>query len=592
MAKIKLLSEKTINQIAAGEVVDRPISVIKELVENSLDAKATSIIVEIEEGGHNLISISDNGHGIEKEQLELAVERHATSKLDESDINNIIHFGFRGEALPSIASVSKLKIVSRTQNSNNAWEISVNGGEKSGIKPASREIGTTVEVRDIFSYTPARLKFLKSQRSEVSAALDLIHKFALVNDGVSFKLISNSKQIYEVNSDDHSTSEVKLSEILGEDFIKNSVQFSSANHFAKVYGYAGLPTLNASSGVYQHYFVNHRPIKDKLLLTAVKVAYQNLIPHGKYPKIVVFLEVDPYRVDVNVHPTKAEVRFRDSNEIKDLIVSAVRGALKSKLYAASSTVSPIKSFENHPKQVESKPAYEIQSPNAFSNVLQKPIQTESYIIAESVDSVFQAPTKIPQLFEEPPLGYAKCQIGNTYIIAETKEGLIIVDQHAAHERLVLENIKEQIAKGDIKSQRLLIPEVISMPKNLLALLQDNLESLAKLGIVIEVSSDKDVKVLQLPTVFSKLNTKELIIDIAEYLLEHGGTDIVDQKREFILGNIACHSSIRAGRKMNIEEMNALLRDIEKTPFSGQCNHGRPTYTKLSINDLEKIFERA
>ena len=305
MAEIKLLSERTINQIAAGEVVDRPISVIKELVENSLDAKSTKIVVEIEEGGHNLISISDNGYGIEKDQIALAVERHATSKLDEADINNIIHFGFRGEALPSIASVSKLKIISRVQGSNDAWELNVNGGEKSPLKPASRDFGTTVEVRDIFSFTPARLKFLKSQKSEVSAALDLIHRFSLVNDDVSFKLIANGKVVYDIAADDQSSAETKLAEIVGEDFIKNSVHFSKEMESIKVYGFAGLPTLNASSGVHQYYFVNRRSIKDKILLTAVKIAYQNLIPHGRYPKIVLFLELDPYRVDVNVHPTKA-----------------------------------------------------------------------------------------------------------------------------------------------------------------------------------------------------------------------------------------------------------------------------------------------
>lgn len=591
MAKIKLLSEKTINQIAAGEVVDRPIAVIKELVENSIDAKATKIIVEIEEGGHNLISISDNGFGIEKEQLSLALERHATSKLDESDINKIIHFGFRGEALPSIASVSKLKIISKAQGSDDAWEISVNGGEKSSIKPASRDYGTTVEVRDIFSFTPARLKFLKSQRSEVTAAQDLIYKFALANENVSFKLISNGKITLDIAATIESSAETQLVEIMGKDFIANSIQFSGENEFAKVYGYAGLPTLNSGSSLNQYYFVNNRSIKDKILITAVKVAYQNLIPHGRYPKIVLFVELDPYKVDVNVHPTKAEVRFRDANEVKSLIISTIRSALKDKLYAASSSVGS-NYVVNKNRSYNYEPAkhivQDIQNPNMFV----RPITTDNNFISEPIKQTYQSPANTNRLFDEPPLGYAKCQIGNTYIISETKEGLIIVDQHAAHERLVLEKIKEQLSNGNIKSQQLLLPEVIELSSSCIFKLSEYQDQLEKFGFAMQVISEKVIHITQIPTIFGKLEIQEFMKDIAEYLLEHDGVDIIQEKKDFILGNIACHSSIRAGRKMNIEEMNALLREIERTPFSGQCNHGRPTHTKLTIGDLEKIFERS
>ncbi len=591
MAKIKLLSEKTINQIAAGEVVDRPIAVIKELVENSIDAKATKIIIEIEEGGHNLISISDNGFGIEKEQLSLALERHATSKLDESDINKIIHFGFRGEALPSIASVSKLKITSKAQGSEDAWEISVNGGEKSQIKPASHDYGTTVEVRDIFSFTPARLKFLKSQRSEISAAQDLIYKFALANENVSFKLISNGKTILEIAATEESSAETQLTEIMGKDFIANSIHFSGENEFARVYGYAGLPTLNSGSSLNQYYFVNNRSIKDKILITAVKVAYQNLIQHGRYPKIVLFVELDPYKVDVNVHPTKAEVRFRDANEIKSLIISTIRSTLKDKLYAASSTVSS-NYVVNQTRSYNYEPTKHIVQNIQNSNMYVRSVSNDKNIISEPVKQTYQAPSNTNQLFDEPPLGYAKCQIGNTYIISETKEGLIIVDQHAAHERLVLEKIKEQLAHGNIKSQQLLLPEIIELSSSCISKLAEYQEQLEKFGFAMQVISEKSLHITQIPTIFGKLEIQEFIKDIAEYLLEHDGVDIIQEKKDFILGNIACHSSIRAGRKMNIEEMNALLREIERTPFSGQCNHGRPTHTKLTIGDLEKIFERS
>jgi len=588
MSKIKLLSERTINQIAAGEVVERPTSVIKELVENSLDAGASQITVELENGGHNLIRISDNGSGIAKDDLSIAVERHATSKLDESDINKIINFGFRGEALPSIASVCKLRIISKTPDSTDAWEINVNGGEKSSPMPSSREVGTTIEVRDIFSYTPARLKFLKSVKSEVLAASELINKFALANESVSFKLISNSKVIIDLKSSDDACVELQVQEIFGSDFIKNSVQFHEESPITKIHGFAGVPTNNASNSIYQHFFVNKRPVKDKLIQNAIRVAYQNLIPGGRYPKIICFLEIDTYRVDVNVHPAKTEVRFRDQNEIKDLIIRVIRNAIKTKVYQ-NYTPPP------RPTSAQINIANDFYAPrpsvSQISSAFNEPVPSYTAPTYSPTQPAVAAAIIHQEIIPEPPLGHAKCQIANMYIISENKDGIIITDQHAAHERIVLERMKESLKNNSIQSQKLLIPHQINMPAAMVDKFTQYSEQLASLGLVYTTTSNKIIEVLETPTLMGNLALEELFHDIGEYLIEHEGIEILEEKSEYILGNMACHSSIRAGRKMNMDEMNALLRQIESTPLAEQCNHGRPTYQKMTLADLAKLFER-
>lgn len=582
--QIKILSEKSINHINAGEVVERPISVVKELVENSLDAGATEVIVEMENGGRNLISISDNGHGISKDQLSIAIQRHATSKLDESDINNICNYGFRGEALPSIASISNMTITSKLDGSNDSWALEVKGGEKETLRPASCNVGTTVEVRDIFSFTPARLKFLKSVASENLAAVDLLQKFAIANPKIKFKLIldNKTKLNYSNVSENY---EGRAVEILGNDFLNNYNKFEYQGTDFKIWGFAGLPTFNKNTTSYQYFFVNGRSIKDKVLISAVKVAYLNLIPHGRHCAAIVFVEMSPYLVDVNVHPTKAEVRFRDPDYIKSAIIKSIRDSLKETNVQTSSEIS--QKFFKGIQNVSYTPRPSI-STFAQAREIYEPQKLRTY---EPPKVTVNENTTLPSIEEEPELGYAKCQIGNMYIIAENKDGLILVDQHAAHERLVLEKMKSQLESGKISSQILLVPEIIDLDEKLAYALISHKDDLQKLGIQIDKMGNSGVAVREVSSILGKVNIKELIIDLAEFIDEHGDSSFLKEKIDLILGNIACHSSVRAGRKLGIDEMNAVLRQMESTQFASQCNHGRPTFTKISLNDLHKLFER-
>lgn len=580
MTEIKLLSEKTINQIAAGEVVDRPASVIKELVENSIDAGASEVIVKIEHGGKNLIAVIDNGRGIKKEELPLALERHATSKLDENDINNILYFGFRGEALPSIASIAKMKIITKHQGENDAWQVEIIGGEKGKITPASRVQGCTIEVRDIFCFTPARLKFMKSEKSENSATIDLMQKFALVNADVAFKLYIDEKLALDINPKNFKSLKEKSTKILGKEFVENALEFSGEIKNIKIHGLACVPTYNKQTAGSIYTFVNGRPIKDKIVHIALKTAYQNLIPSGRFPAVLLFLEINPYYVDVNVHPTKAEVRFRDTEEVRNFISTTIRNVIRNNFTQTSSTVA---NFTNNILQRKSEYTY------AVANDMQRPIalETRSNVLQEPVRAAYIAPQI--QIEEAHPLGYAKCQIGLNYIIAEAADGLILVDQHAAHERITLELMKKELASGKVRSQILLIPEIVELAQT--NLLFEHITEIEKFGFVFEKHGSDGILVRQVPEILQRENIKKFVEDLADYIGENGNVNLVAERSDEILSNIACHGSIRSGRKMTIEEMNHLLRQIEKTSFSSQCNHGRPTFTKLTVKDLEKIFER-
>lgn len=586
MTKIKLLSDKTINQIAAGEVIDRPISVIKELVENSIDAGATEITVIMECGGRNLISISDNGSGINKDDLPMALERHATSKLDESDINNITHFGFRGEALPSIASIAKMRITTKHKKSNEAWQIEIIGGEKGNIIPATRAYGTTIEVRDIFCFTPARLKFLKSEKSENSAAIDLMQKFALANKDVSFKLYLDEKLALDINPKNFTTIKERASKILGKEFMENALEFSGEIKNIKIHGLACVPTYNKQTAASIHTFVNGRPVRDKIIHIALKTAYQNLIPSGRFPAALLFIEINPYYVDVNVHPTKAEVRFRDSEELRHFVSTTIRNVIRNNFTQTSSTVS---NFTNDILQKKSEFVYRA------ANELQRPITfvtQEPAVVQEPVRSIFTAPQiQIEEVVHSYPLGFAKCQIGLNYIVAEAEDGLILVDQHAAHERITLELMKAELLKGKVRSQILLIPEIVELSHASLQKFFEHIVEVEKFGFVFEKHGGDSVLVRQVPALLQKDNTIQFVKDLADYIAENDNVNLIAERSDEILSNIACHGSIRSGRKMTIEEMNHLLRQIEKTSFSAQCNHGRPTFTKLTVKDLEKIFER-
>ena len=632
---IRILTTNTINKIAAGEVVDRPLSVVKELVENSIDAGATEIEIEISRGGRNFIAVTDNGKGIKKDEIELALERHATSKLNEEDISNIQYLGFRGEALPSIAAVSKLRIMSKYHECDDAWEIEVTGGEKSSLKPIAKNIGTTIQVKDLFFSTPTRLKFLKSEASETSASIELVNKLALSKENISFRLTSNEKVIVDTKAQDVSIldSSQRLEDILGKKFIDNSIKFFLEEEEIKIYGYASIPTYNSATSLNQHFFINKRFVRDKVLSIAVKAAYRNLIPHNRFPQIVLYLDIDPKLVDVNVHPTKAEVRFRDSQKIKGVIISAIRAAISEaelmsnnelandairlfkpqgmpytkhrqeynkvldKLFISNENLtrqqglknlinnhediignsanSNFSEYDNTHKEISDKKVEE----RYLSNFVENEIEQKS--IAQNYSTTNQ----------EYPLGFAKCQIDKTYIVAEKSGSLILVDQHAAHERLTLEKIKEQLKNGKVESQILLIPEIIELGKVLTEEIMQKKDNLRIFGLIIERNGISQILVRQIPVVFQNLDISNFVKSIAENSYLFDDIELINEKIDEIWGNIACHSSIRAGRILNLEEMNALLRQIEQTSFSEQCNHGRPTFIKLEMKDIRKIFER-
>lgn len=667
-SKIKFLSEKAINQIAAGEVVERPISVVKELVENSLDSGATSIKVEIISGGRNLIRVSDNGYGIIKDDLYRAIKRHATSKLDEEDISNITNLGFRGEALPSIASVSKMRITSRHKDANEAWEIYIEGSSESDVKPAARQSGTTVEVRDLFCFTPARLKFLKSENHETSACVDLINRFAISFYHVSFELIIDGKRYIEACGTDGciSSDSSKLLSILGKEFVDNSVFFEFSESGHRVFGYTSIPTYNHATSNKQFIYVNNRVIKDKLVVYIIRNAYRDLIPSGRYPSIILFIELPFSEVDVNAHPTKTEVRFKNEKLLHSCITKAIRNAIAAsgprsstvieekaisyikaqnseilqdnikltasdiftkkeskqsendidnlsaakqipntgKMHDILSEDSRLKRFTNLPKpnsnEVVTSKGLEIsQGSIPFRDSMRMPeVHIKSQDILDAHDSTAPVKSSVKistsneTLDKKQFLGFAKCQINNMYIIAENYEGIIIVDQHAAHERITLQKLRAQIKNGCLEMQLMLVPEVVELRPALVNQILAKKSELERFGFFIDRNGAAQIAVTRVPAILPEsVDLKGLMVDLAEHIDEFDDIAVVDAKIEKILSTIACHNSVRAGRKLSIDEMNAVLREMETVAFSGQCNHGRPTYTKFALKDLEKIFER-
>lgn len=654
---IRLLSDKTINRIAAGEVVERPLSVVKELVENSIDASATEIQIEFNRGGRNLIIITDNGIGISKQDLPIALQRHATSKLDEENIDSIQYLGFRGEALPSIASVSRMKIISCMAGTNDPWEINVEGGIQKYIKPAAHKIGTTIEVRDLFCFTPTRLKFLKSEANETSLCIDLINRFALAYPTIEFKLsINNNKDVICFNKHkDIREDDTRVISVLGKSFIENSLKVNYSRGDIKIWGYTSLPTYNHATTGQQYFYVNNRIIKDKLISIALKAAYANLIVSGRFASALLFIEIPFTDVDVNAHPTKIEIRFKDENLIKSYIIDAIRSTISSGgLRHSTDTINKTVDYlikqninDNNIKEKALKANYMLnkgldfsnetdisvnQRPKDFSNLkqnndnftlknsysndrvlvnsdnikLQSSIQTRDNECKEAELSFSKEKTinhKELKNDNDTPnqtaaeadsfrlLGQAKFQIGLTYIVSETKDGLIIVDQHAAHERLVLQKMKQQLSQGKLATQLLLIPEVLDLGAALVSQMLSKTEELKNFGIVIDRNGITEIIVREIPAILGDININKLILDVAENIAMFNSSDTIAEKIEEIYADIACYSSIRAGRKLSIEEMNAILRDMENTPFSSQCNHGRPSYTKFSIKDLDKIFER-
>ena len=587
---IRQLSEATVNRIAAGEVVERPASVVKELVENALDAGARRIDVLTDGGGRRLIRVTDDGEGMTRTDLTLAVERHATSKLADDDLVLIRTLGFRGEALPSIGAVARLTLASRTKDGE-AHEIFVEGGAVSGPSPASfrghSQQGTRAEVRELFYATPARLKFLKSARSEDLATLDVIKRQAMARPDVAFTLTMDGRRALDLEAgrDLLESRLTRLARIMGRDFHDNAVKVEAVREGVRLSGYAGLPTYNRANAQMQFLFVNGRPVRDKLLIGAVRGAYADFLARDRHPALALFLECDPAFVDVNVHPAKTEVRFRDAGLVRGLIVGALKHTLAEAGHRASTTVAgaALSAFQRQAPTFSSAyqpSSYAVREPGSL-------FQGAASVISARVEDapVEAAPSSAT------PLGVARAQLHETYVVAQTEDGIVIVDQHAAHERLVYERMKKALADGGIARQPLLIPEVVELDPAEVSRVVARAAELAELGLVIEAFGPDAVMVREIPAMLGKLDVKGLMRDLADEIAETGNALSLKERLEEVSGTLACHMSVRAGRRLNAEEMNALLREMEATPHSGQCNHGRPTYVELKLSDIERLFGR-
>ena len=593
---IRQLPPSLVNRIAAGEVVERPASVVKELVENAVDAGARRIDIATSGGGLRLIRVADDGSGMAADDLALAVERHATSKLADDDLSSILTLGFRGEALPSIGAVARLSMQSRAQGASEAYEIAVDGGRKTKLKPAALATGTRVEVRDLFYATPARLKFMKSERVEAASIADMVKRLALARPEIAFSLTSEDRTAFRLEACppgliDHGLA--RLGRILGPDFVKDALPVRAQRGGVALEGFAGLPTLHRSNSLQLCLIVNGRPVRDKLLAGTVRAAYGDLVPQNRYPMLALFLTLPPEEVDVNVHPAKTELRFRDPNGIRSLIIGALRDTLGAAGHRATSSLSQaaMQRMATPESQVRSFQAQSGgRSAFGFAETAQAPLGELAEPSADLRGTLAQNDAQATLY----PLGAARAQINDTFIIAETEDALVIVDQHAAHERLVYERLKRAFANGGISRQLLLIPEVIELDAEAAANLCAAADELERLGLVVEPFGEAAILVREVPSLLGTCNVKGLLADLAAELVEAEDSEqtrLLAARLDHVLSTMACHGSVRAGRRLNPEEMNALLRDMEQTPFTGQCNHGRPTYIELKLTDIEKLFSR-
>jgi DNA mismatch repair protein MutL len=597
---IRQLDESAVNRIAAGEVVERPASAVKELMENALDAGATRIEVAHAGGGKTLIRVTDDGCGMAGDQLPLALARHATSKIDGSDLLNIHSFGFRGEALPSLGAVGRLRITSRAAG-HEAAEITVTGGQISAVKPAALNAGTVVELRDLFHATPARLKFLRTDRAEAQAIADTVKRLAMAEPRVGFTLRDTSgggegRVAFRAEAETGDLFDAmhgRLRRILGAEFADNALKIDATRDGLRMTGYAALPTYSRGSAVAQYLFVNGRPVRDKMLYGALRAAYQDVLARDRHPAAAIFIDCDPVLVDVNVHPAKSEVRFRDPGIARGLIVSGLRHALAEAGHRASSTVAGATLGAFRPEPTASR-VYQMDRPSAQAR--SAAYQAQAPGLSEMPDA-WSARVETPA--SEPletdaghlPLGAARAQLHENYIVAQTESGLVIVDQHAAHERLVYERLKRQMDQNGIAAQALLIPEIVELSETDCALLQAHADELSTLGLSIEPFGPATIAVRETPAILGEVNARALLSDILDELHDAGASETLKSRIDAILSRVACHGSVRSGRRMSAEEMNALLREMERTPHSGQCNHGRPTYVELPLADIERLFGR-
>ncbi len=594
--RIRQLTPETINRIAAGEVIERPASVVKELVENALDAGATDIEIVTAAGGLSLIRITDNGFGMSGEELALAVKRHATSKLAGEDLFNISTLGFRGEALPSIGSIAHLSITSRTADAAEAQEIIIDRGMRKPVRPAALNPGTRVEVRELFSATPARLKFMKSERAENMAISETVKRLAMAHPGVAFSLTAGERAGLKVPAqppgpDGHLA---RLGRIMGREFLDNALPIGIERDGIEGAGFIGLPTLHRPDPAQQYLFVNGRPVKDRLLVGAVRAAYGDLVPKGRYPLLALAVSLPPSEVDVNVHPTKAEVRFRDPGRVRSLIIGAMRTALEAAGHRASTT-GGVQAFD-----VLSRAASAMDISNARAHVPSSSgvrgfaeAWRAPFGVFDAMPSADAAPAAAPvaEGLLDRPLGAARAQLHETYIVAQTRGSVVIVDQHAAHERLVYERIKHALSNGGVARQALLIPEIVELDGDEVAALVEQAAAYEKLGLVLESFGPGAVLVREAPALLGDTDIKGLVRDLAREAIGETEGSLLEARLAAVCSTRACHGSVRAGRRLTAEEMNALLREMEATPHSGQCNHGRPTYVELKLTDIERLFGR-
>ena len=604
---VRQLSEAVVNRIAAGEVVERPASVVKELVENALDAGAHRIDVLTDGGGRRLICVTDDGEGMTRADLALAVERHATSKLADDDLVSIRTLGFRGEALPSIGAVARLTIATRHAGEPHAWGIEVDASVKSEVKPAALGEGTRVEVRDLFHATPARLKFLKLDRTEAEAVREVVRRLAMSRPDVAFTLAGEERApaTFAAALPGAAGRLARLGDVLGADFRANAVEIAAEREGVVIDGYAALPTLTRANALGQYLFVNGRPVRDKLLLGAVRGAYADYLPRDRHPVLALFVTLPAREVDVNVHPAKAEVRFRNAGLVRALIVHALKAALgregtRAATTGGSATIAAFRPARSFPHSRGGNAGWDwrrsLAAPDA-ARVAAMPLRAG---LAEAAQAAFDTGMPAADLHDAAdaapdtlnhPLGAARAQVHETYIVAQTQDGLVIVDQHAAHERIVYERLKAALEKSGVARQILLIPEIVELDEADVGRLAARAEELARYGLVLEAFGPGAVALRETPSLLGEIDGAGLVRDLAEHMSEWDETLPLERRLMQVASSMACHGSVRAGRRLKPEEMNALLREMEATPNSGQCNHGRPTYVELKLADIERLFGR-
>lgn len=605
---LRRLPDHIVNRIAAGEVIERPAAAVRELIDNAVDAGADRIDITLEDGGKRLIAVTDNGCGMARDALPQVVQRHVTSKLADDDLTAIRTLGFRGEALPSIGAVSRLTLTSRLADGDTAWRLTVDGGRIGAPEPAALNPGTRIEVRDLFYATPARLKFLKTTRAETGAVVDTVNQMAMAYPQIAFTLRHDGRTLLslEAQSGDLWDRRLdRLAAVMGKDFAANALKIDAQREGARLTGYASLPTLNRGNARLQFLFVNDRPVRDRLLFGAARAAYQTLLARDRHPLMALFLALDPHAVDVNVHPAKAEVRFRDAGSIRGLVIGALRHALDEAGHRTATTVAHAALGAARPEgdgHTGGRTDTRNWATGAFAGRpgAARPAYTPAGTMhfAET-DRPFANPPAAPptaateagEAMPDYPLGVARGQLHGTYIVAETNDGLVIVDQHAAHERLVLESMKAALAGSGVSRQILLIPEVVELDAAAAGRLIERGDQLASLGLVLEAFGDGAVLVREVPALLGDLNIQGLIRDLADEIAEFGDAQALQDHLDSVCSTMACHGSVRAGRRLNGDEMNALLREMERTPHSGQCNHGRPTYVELKLADIERLFGR-